>query len=207
MSCFPQEYTLFIPYLFTKSFMLNENKFLDGNDGKEYCVFCNEIIDECQCDEPPICPVCGDEASLGGEISLEHLDCEHLIAGWDDSGFHKSPLDGVVVPVLPTKLKSVQWSAKRLKEAFGKAEPLSKAYGGNFTEKPDEKELLEVLINLVPSIVEENYYDQPSGARIGWEALMYFTKAPDTAYKQISELMKKLQEGFKKLEISISQKV
>lgn len=175
---------------------------VDKEIEEEHCAVCDELIDECQCEDPPKCPICGDEADLGGEISLEHFDCDHFIAGWDDSGFSKSPLGEAAIPVLSNKVKAVKWSPEKLKEVFGEAEPLLEAYGGVFTDEPDYKEFSDILLMLLPDVVEQSFYDQPPGAMIGWEAVMYFAKEPDAAQKHFAELMVKLREGFKYLENS-----
>ncbi len=126
----------------------------EPEEEEERCFNCDEMTDECVCEPPPTCPICGDEACLGGEISLEHFGCKHFIAGWDDGGFHKSPLHNISVPVLSSKLKKVEWSPAKLKEVFGDAEPLLDAYGGVFSDEPDDEEFLNTLLSLLLGCVD-----------------------------------------------------
>ncbi len=139
---------------------------VDEEIEKEHCAVCDELTDEYQCKDPPKCPICGDEADLGGEISLEHFDCNHFIAGWDDGGFSKSPLGEAAIPVLSNKVKAAEWSPKKLKEVFGEAEPLLESYGGVFTDEPNDKEFLNILLMLLSDVVEQSYYDQLPGAMV-----------------------------------------
>lgn len=165
---------------------------------EENCFYCENLTGECVCEPPPKCPICRDEAFLGGEISLEHFSCNHFIAGWDDSGFHKSPLRKADAPVLSEKLKT-EWSPAKLKQVFGDAEPLLGAYGGVLTDEPDNEEFLDALLILLPGVMKQTYYDQPPGSMVGWEAIMYFAEDPAVAQKRFAELILKLKEGFKYL--------
>ena len=182
---------------------MSEEKKFPNEDDENHCTFGDESVDECDCEPPPKCPICGDEAELGGEISLEHFDCNHFVAGWDDGGFRKSPLDRIIIPVLPAELATAEWSSEKLKEVFGEAKPLLAAYGEDFTNQPDEQEFSNALIHLVSDIIEERYYDQPPSARVGWEAQMYFAKEPEAARGRIIELFTKLREGFEVLKNSV----
>lgn len=169
---------------------------------EEQCAFCDELIDECPCAPPPKCPFCGSEAEMGGEISLEHLDCKHFVGGWDDGGFQKFLLEEFTIPVLPEKLKDAQWSAENLKTLFEEAEPLLTAYKGDFADTPDKEEFSEILLKIMPEIERQSYYDQHPASMLSWEAVMFFTKNPDLARERITGLIGKLQKGFESLEDS-----
>lgn len=175
---------------------------VDEEIEKEHCAVCDELIDECQCEMLPKCPFCGDEADMGGEISLEHFGCEHFIAGWDDGGFCKLPVRQTDLPVLPNKPENIEWSPEKLKEIFGEAELLLDAYSEVFTDEPDGKEFMEILSEMIPEIDKQSYYDQNSASMLGWEADMYFAKNPDATRKRVAELIEKLRKGFEYLENS-----
>jgi len=134
---------------------------------EEHCVVCSELIDECKCAPPPKCPFCGDEAEMGGKISLGYFDCEHFIAGSDDGGFQKSLLDEFTIPVLPENLKDAQWSAEKLKTTCEEAEPLLGAYYNDFTDAPDKEEFSETLLEMIPEIKRQRYYDQHPASMLG----------------------------------------
>ena len=143
---------------------------------------------------------------MGGEIGLEHFDCQHFIAGWDDSGYRKSPVKKVDIPVLSAELDATRWSSEKIKAAFGEAEPLLDAYGEDFTKKPGAGEFLEILLTLLPNIETDTYSNQHPASMLGWDAVMCFAKEPQAAQKRIAELIGKLQKGFESLEDSAGKR-
>jgi hypothetical protein len=139
----------------------------------------------------PTCPICGNHGWRDWEVSIAFVDCDHLVAGWDDSF-------ALVCAVDKGTLKEL---AKTIESSRERVEDLDKAITGVYRDiilfffenhrccPTPESLLLAAIMNALFPAKEERFYDQPPLAILGWEAVGYYFGHPDDAIFKMEAIM------------------
>lgn len=151
---------------------------------------------DCSCPRL-ICPFCGLEASLGEEISIEYFDCQHFLAGKDDSGSKRSAFDFDFDYGLKFD-PNFSYPNDEIEEVFGELSPFYELFRRD-NGAVRKMEFWELVSDIMSEIKVVNFYHQPPGAMIGWEATAYFAEKPNKLMKSIHKLIKELKKRFRLL--------